>query len=160
MSADEKQLHKLILLAPISGESQPLAMHYEPSISHGLQGQGVMLSPLGSRLVAPCDGVITDIAPTSHRIMMQGALGTKVELTCGNDAIHTHGVGFNRKVNIGQRVNAGDILLELDLINIKKHMEHFHIALLLRNGVVTTKPHYGPVRSNEDKVLTGIIKQQ
>ncbi|MGB0835390.1 MAG: PTS sugar transporter subunit IIA [Psychrobium sp.] len=153
-----QQLVKLPLLAPVSGEALPISQHYEPAISHGLQGQGVMLKPLGSRLVAPCDGVISEIAATNHQLKMQASHGVIVEITCGYQALETHGCGFVRKVNVGQRVKCGDVLLELDLINIRKQIPHLDIALLLTNGVLTVKPHYGNVRANEETVLTGVIK--
>ena len=154
------QLTKLDLVAPISGEALPLTEHYEPVINHGLQGQGIMLKPLGSRLVAPCDGVVMEVAATNHQIKLQASHGVIVELTCGSSAITTHGVGFTRKINLGQRVKQGDPLIELDLINIRKQLPHLDIALLISHGVLTTKPHYGSVRVAEETVLTAIIIQK
>ena len=153
------KLVKLNLLAPISGESLPLSEHHEPAISHGLQGQGVMIKPLGSRIVAPCDGVITHKAATSHQLIMQVAHGAIVEITCSHLAMQTMGVGFISKVHIGQRVKTGDPLIELDLLSIKKQITHLDIALLMSSGVLTTRPQYGSMRSGEDIIVTGVMKQ-
>lgn len=163
MTTQEKaastKLVKLNLLAPISGESLPLSQHHEPSISHGLQGQGLMIKPLGSRIIAPCDGVITHKAATNHQLIMQAAHGAVVEITCGHLAMQTMGVGFASKVQVGQRVKSGDPLIELDLLSIKKQITHLDIALLMSNGVLTTRPQYGSMRGGEDIILTGVLKQ-
>jgi len=156
----EKKLVKLDLFAPISGESFPLSQHHEPSISHGLKGQGVMIKPLGSRIVAPCDGVITQRAATSHQLVMQISHGALVEITCGHIAMQTMGVGFVSKVQVGQRVKTGDTLVELDLLSIKKQITHLDIAILMSNGILTTRPQYGSIRSGEDLILTGVVKQK
>jgi len=157
-TSTDKKLIKLDLVAPISGESFPLSQHNEPSISHGLKGQGVMIKPLGSRIVAPCDGVITHKAATNHQIEMQISQGALVEITCGHNALQTMGVGFISRVQVGQRVKANDTLIELDLLSIKKQISHLDIAILMSNGILTTRPQYGSMRSGEDIILTGVVK--
>jgi len=157
-TASESTLVKLSLLTPISGEALPITQHKDPAISHGLQGQGIMIAPLGSRIIAPCSGVITAKSATNHQLTIQVAHGALLEITCGYNAIKTHGVGFVSHVQIGQHVKTGDTLVELDLLNIKHQISHFHVALLMTNGIVKTRPVYGAVRANEDIVLTAIIK--
>jgi phosphotransferase system IIA component len=155
---DDNKLIKLNLLAPINGESLPLSQHHEPSISHGLRGQGLMIKPLGSRIVAPCDGMITHKAATSHQLIMQVEHGVLIEITCGHSAMQTMGVGFVSKVQVGQLVKTGDSLIELDLLGIKKQITHLDIAMLMSNGVLTTRPQYGSMRSGEDIIMTGVVK--
>lgn len=152
------KLIKLNLMAPISGEALPTTQHSDVAISHGLQGQGLIISPLGSRILAPCDGIIIKKSATNYQVIMQVNHGVLVELTCGYQAISTHGLGFISQVKIGQKIKAGDVLIELDLLNIKKQLSYFHVALLVTNGVVKTRPHYGAVRANEDIALVAIIK--
>lgn len=151
-------LVKLNLMAPISGEAFPLSQHSDPAISHALQGQGLIISPLGSRILAPCDGIITQKSATNHQLTIQTNNGVSVELTCGYQALATHGVGFSSNIKVGQKVTAGDALIKLDLLTIKKQLSIFHIALLISNGVVKMQPYYGAVRANEDIILTAIIK--
>lgn len=154
----ESKLIKLNLLTPISGEALPVAQHKEPAISHGLQGQGVIIAPLGSRITAPCDGIITAKSATNHQLIIQVSHGALIEITCGYQAIETHGVGFVSQTRVGQHVKTGDTLIELDLLSVKQQISNFHVALLVSNGVVKTRPVYGAVRANEDVVLTAIIK--
>lgn len=154
------KLVKLDLLTPVSGEAFSIAQHRDPAISHGLQGQGIIIAPLGSRIIAPCDGIITTKSATNHQLVMKVAHGVLLEITCGYSAIKIHGVGFVSHVQVNQHVKAGDTLIELDLLSIKHQIPNFHVALLMTNGIVKTRPVYGAVRANEDLVLTAIIKSK
>jgi len=153
-----KKLVQLNFMAPISGESLPITQHSDPAISHGLKGQGLIISPLGSRIVAPCDGIIIEKSATNHQLIIQVNYGVFVELTYGSQALTTYGVGFSSNLKLGQHIKTGETLIELDLLNLKKKLSHFHVAMLVSNGVVKTQPHFGAIRTTEDIALIAIIK--
>ncbi|CAN7514021.1 phosphoenolpyruvate--protein phosphotransferase [Trinickia sp. LjRoot230] len=104
----------IVLLAPLSGPVVLLAEVPDPVFSSGMFGDGIGIDPLEGRLVAPCDGVVTHLARTSHALTLQTAGGAEILLHIGIDTVELNGQGFTAKVAQGAQVKAGDLLIEFD----------------------------------------------
>lgn len=148
------------LFSPVSGESEGLESHPNILIAKGLQGKGVHISPLSSRIVAPCKAKVINISAIGHQITLACGHDLIVEIVIGHEPLKHHGLGFNRCVKVGDIVNAGQVLVELDLIALNKLLEEVVVAMLVSKGAVKLTPYLGNMRAGEDEVMQLIIKAQ
>lgn len=148
------------LLAPINGQAIKLSEVIDPLINQGLMGSGVAIDPTGNRIVAPCNGIIKDIAATGHQLTLVSEHGITINIIVGHDGLTTHGVGYHKKVEIGSQVMTGQTLIELDTIKLKNQLKSMMVAVLVTKGALKLQPHFGPKRAAEDLILNVIIKQE
>jgi len=146
------------LLSPISGESKSISDHANLLVAKGYMGKGVSVTPVSSRIVAPCKAKIIDISPTGHHITLGASNGLVIELFVGDGAISTHGIGFTRKVKNGDIVSPNQVLVELDLIHLNKTLPSVDVAILVSKGALKLTPYHGNVRAGEDDIMQLIVK--
>lgn len=101
--------------APLSGTVIPLSEVKDEAFSSGALGQGAAVIPAEGKLYAPADGVIAAFFPTGHAVGIQTADGVEILIHVGMDTVGLNGKGFDKKVNQGDKVKKGDLLLEFDL---------------------------------------------
>ncbi len=152
------KLKALMLLAPISGDTRLVKQHSDVLISHHLLGRGIVISPVSSRLIAPCSAAVTHISPSGHHVTLTTTQGVVIELIIGDNALLSHGIGIVKKVHIGQLVYAGDVLLALDLIKLKQHLNSIDVALLVSKGALKVIEQMGQKRAGQDNILKLIVK--
>jgi phosphoenolpyruvate-protein phosphotransferase len=107
------------LLAPIPGWTLPLAEVPDPVFGQGLAGDGLAIDPMGEVLHAPCDGEVVLPGAAVHALSIRAACG-EVLLHVGIDTVRMGGEGFRMLVQAGERVRAGQPLLEFDLALIAR----------------------------------------
>ncbi len=108
------------LLAPLPGWALPLAEVPDPVFGQGLAGDGLAIDPAGEVLHAPCDGEVVLPGAARHALSIRAACG-EVLLHVGIDTVRMGGEGFRLLVQAGERVRAGQPLLEFDLALIARH---------------------------------------
>ena len=101
--------------APLSGTVIPLSEVKDEAFSSGALGQGAAVIPSEGKLYAPADGVVAAFFPTGHAVGIQTADGVEILIHVGMDTVSLNGNGFDKKVNQGDKVKKGDLLLEFDL---------------------------------------------
>ena len=107
------------LLAPLPGWTMPLAEVPDPVFGQGLAGDGLAIDPTGEVLHAPCDGEVVLPGAARHALSIRAACG-EVLLHVGIDTVRMGGEGFRVLVQGGERVRAGQPLLEFDLALIAR----------------------------------------
>jgi glucose-specific phosphotransferase system IIA component len=108
---------KLTLLAPITGRLVPLQEVPDEAFAEGMMGEGVAIDPAAGEVRAPVDGEVVLVFPTGHAVALTTKEGAEILIHCGIDSVQS-GV-FQRKVEVGQSVKAGDLLLTFDLGGLK-----------------------------------------
>ncbi|MBA8783896.1 PTS beta-glucoside transporter subunit IIABC [Aeromonas caviae] len=103
------------LLAPQDGAVLPLAEISDPSFASGLLGQGIAIVPRSGRVVAPVSGEVASLFRTHHAIGITTDNGLDVLIHIGLDTVKLDGQFFTPKVQLGDRIEAGDLLIEFDL---------------------------------------------
>ncbi|WP_125143419.1 beta-glucoside-specific PTS transporter subunit IIABC [Clostridium transplantifaecale] len=107
--------NEIIISAPLTGTVIPLSEVKDEAFSSGVLGQGAAIIPEEGKLYAPVDGVIAAFFPTGHAIGIQTADEVELLIHVGMDTVSLNGKGFEKKVNQGDSVKKGDLLLEFDL---------------------------------------------
>ncbi|MFT4280161.1 glucose PTS transporter subunit IIA [Microbacterium sp.] len=100
--------------APLAGTVLALAQTPDPIFSGGLIGPGVAIDPTGDRVVAPVGGTVVAVPATGHAIGIRTDEGVELLIHVGIDTVRLEGTHFTTRVVQGQRVAAGDLLMEFD----------------------------------------------
>ena len=143
---------RLTLRAPVTGVLVPLERVPDPVFARHMVGDGVSLDPLGGRLVAPCDGEVTQVHASHHAVTITHASGVEVLLHVGLDTVSLLGRGFTPHVALGDRVRAGNLLLEFDLDRVASAARSLLTQMVVPTMDLVTQviPHTGTVREGRD----------
>lgn len=118
--AELKELKQEIIASPISGKVVKLENVPDEVFASGAMGKGIAIDPADGTVVAPAAGEITLVFPTGHAIGMRTENGAEILIHVGMDTVSLAGKGFNTFVQVGDKVDAGQKLLEFDLDTIRK----------------------------------------
>lgn len=108
-----------VILAPVSGKAIPMSEVQDPTFSQEILGKGVAIEPTEGRITAPADGTITMVFETKHAISMKTESGAELIVHVGLDTVQLQGKYFTAHVKAGDKVKAGDLLLDFDLEGIR-----------------------------------------
>ena len=110
----------LTLTAPVGGETVPMKQIPDLMFSSGVIGSCIGIMPDSGHILAPCDGCVTEIADTCHELTIQTADGMEILLLVGIDTFTLNGDGLRPLVREGERVTAGQSVMEADLDRIRQ----------------------------------------
>lgn len=112
--------NKLDIAAPVSGEIVHLENVPDDVFSKGILGKGIAIIPNEGEIYAPVSGLITSFFPTSHAVGITTAEGLELLIHVGINTVNLGGVGFETKVSEGVKVQKGNLMLKIDIQNIKR----------------------------------------
>lgn len=116
----EDLISKEVIVSPIKGEVMPLEMIKDDVFSTGLLGKGIAIEPSEGKVIAPVDGIVKTLFPTYHAIGITSDKGSEILIHVGMDTVQLGGKYFTPKIAQGDRVKAGQLLLEFDIKGIKE----------------------------------------
>ncbi|RPK03077.1 PTS system, beta-glucoside-specific IIB component [Priestia endophytica] len=118
MKSEESQITRMF--SPIEGEAVSLNEVNDQVFSQGLVGKGVAIRPSKGKVIAPFDGKVEVMYKTKHAIGLKSLSGIELLIHVGIDTVNLEGKYFTNKINQGQDIKLGDVLLEFDIEAIKK----------------------------------------
>ena len=107
------------LVAPIAGEVLPMESCSDPIFAGKGMGDGCVVVPVDGALVSPCDGTVSLVADTGHAVGLVSDQGAEILIHIGIDTVNLEGKPFTAYVAPGDRVSAGQPLMDVDLEQIK-----------------------------------------
>lgn len=111
------------ILAPLSGEIVSLDTVPDPVFSERLTGDGLAIRLNSDVVVAPVAGTISIFFSTCHAFAVTTDDGVQVLVHVGLDSILMNGAGLSPMASRGDRVEAGQPILKLDLPRLQqKHI--------------------------------------
>ncbi|AKP76620.1 EIIBCA-Bgl [Priestia megaterium Q3] len=113
------EVGSLQVMSPIEGEVVPLSEVNDDVFSSGLLGKGVAIVPNKGEVFAPFSGEIVTFLESKHAIGLKGDNGVELLIHVGIDTVTLKGQHFESYVSQGDRVEAGDKMLEFDMEAIK-----------------------------------------
>ncbi len=151
-----RQDQEIVLLAPLSGPVVPIEDVPDPVFAGKLFGDGIGLDPLDNLLVAPCDGTISHLARTGHAVTLTTAEGAELLLHVGIDTVELKGEGFTPKVSEGDRVVAGQSLIEFDADYVARRAHSLVTVVAIANGDAfqIARRGTGPMQAGRTMLLT------
>ncbi|WP_058546174.1 phosphoenolpyruvate--protein phosphotransferase [Pseudomonas fluorescens] len=124
----------LQLLAPLSGVLMPLDSVPDPVFSSRVVGDGICIDPTSQTLCAPLSGVIGTLQDSAHAVSVTADNGVQVLMHIGLDTVNLAGKGFTSRVTMGQRVEAGQPLIDFDADYIALHARSLLTLMLVVSG--------------------------
>ena len=109
---------EMTLASPLNGEIKPLEMVNDTTFAEETLGKGIAIVPTEGKLYAPADGEVTMLFETKHAIGMT-CNGVEILMHIGLDTVALGGKYFTARVQAGDQVRQGDLLIEFDLEQIK-----------------------------------------
>ena len=122
------------IYAPVTGEYIPLSDIPDDVFASGMLGDGCGVIPYTNEVVAPVDGHVEMIADTKHAIAIRSEKGVDVLIHIGLDTVELNGEGFEVKVQKGEHVQKGQLLMNIDLDGIKANAKSEVSAVVIMNS--------------------------
>lgn len=108
------------LNSPVNGRIVPLSEVNDETFASEMLGTTVAVEPSDGRIAAPCDAEVLNVFDTGHAICLTTKSGGELLIHVGVDTVKMEGKGFTKKVADGDKVHAGDVLIEADLDAIRE----------------------------------------
>lgn len=146
----------LELMAPLSGILVPLESVPDPVFARKLVGDGVSIDPTSQTLVAPCAGTIIQVHACGHAATLETAQGIEIMMHIGLDTVRLKGKGFTTHVKAGDRVTAGQPLIDFDGDFIATHARSLLTQILITtpDRVAALRPATGVIEAGKTKILS------
>lgn len=107
------------LLPPMIGQIIPLKDVPDTVFSEKMIGDGFAILPKSGRVVAPVDCEVVQLFPTKHAIGLKTKTGLEILIHIGIDTVELKGEGFQAHIEVGDELEAGTLMLEVDLALLK-----------------------------------------
>lgn len=138
------------VIAPMSGKVIELEMVPDPVFAKKVVGDGVAIDELdGDIACAPIDGTIVLVFRTNHAFAIKTKDGIEILVHIGIDTVELGGEGFERLVEEGAIVKAGDPIIRFDREIIKNSGRS-----LASPVIITTSDQIGKMSVNTGGKVT------
>ncbi len=127
-------MSNLYLTVPVQGWVSSLRETPDPVFAESMLGDGLAIDPTAGQLFAPCDGRIRAIHRARHAVTLQAQNGAEILMHVGLETVAMEGRGFEARVQEGQAVKAGDLLLEFDLDLIARRARSLITPVVVANS--------------------------
>lgn len=114
-----KEIKQEILASPLIGHVVKLEDVPDEVFASGAMGKGIAINPTDGIVVSPANAEVTLLFPTKHAIGLKTENGAEILIHIGMDTVSLAGKGFTSFVEVGQKVSAGEKLIEFDVNTIK-----------------------------------------
>lgn len=108
------------IYSPIKGKLVSIEAVTDPVFAQKMMGEGVAIIPSDSKVVSPVEGTVVSVFPTKHAFGIETENGVEILIHIGLDTVELKGKHFDLKVEQGQKVTVGDVLVEVDFKGIEE----------------------------------------
>lgn len=115
----KKKENKLQIGAPLKGLAVSLQEVSDPTFGEEILGKGVAFKPEEGKIYSPVDGEVTLLFDTLHAFSVTSKDGVEILVHIGLDTVALNGEHFIAHTETGTKVKKGDLLLEVDLDQVK-----------------------------------------
>ena len=122
-----------VFISPIKGEMKPITEVPDAVFSGKMMGDGFAIIPAEGTIVSPVNGKIVNLFPTKHAIGIISDSGREILIHVGIDTVKLKGEGFEAFIAENDRVEAGQLLLKVDLDFIKKNAPSIITPIVFTN---------------------------
>lgn len=115
----QESVNILELISPLSGTAVSLEQVPDPAFAEKQMGEGIAIEPSEGKVYAPFDATVAHVIKSKHALILEHASGVQVLIHVGINTVSLKGSGFTTHKNIGDKVQAGELLLEFDMEAIR-----------------------------------------
>ena len=110
----KKKEKKHVVGSPAKGKAVSLKEVNDPTFAEEMLGKGAAVIPEEGKIYAPADGEIGMVFDTLHAISMTTDFGAELLIHVGLDTVMLKGEHYTAHCANGDKVKAGDLLIEFD----------------------------------------------
>ncbi|PYE47173.1 PTS glucose transporter subunit IIA [Paenibacillus barcinonensis] len=143
---DTSGMMECMITSPLEGTVIPLHEVEDVVFSSESMGRGAAIIPSKGQLVSPVDGLVSVTMKSAHAIAVTSDEGVEILMHIGIDTVRLKGQYFTQKVQQGDRVRVGEVLIEFDMDRIQKE------GFKLTTPIVVTN-------SDQFRVITPLLSQ-
>lgn len=151
----------LEILAPVTGKVVALTEVPDEAFAAGHMGEGIAIEPAEGKLIAPFEGKVVHVIKSNHAVMIENAEGIQFLFHIGINTVSLKGEGFTSHVSVGDKVKAGQLLIEFDIEQIKAAGYPVITPIVVTNAdemVSSLEMHGGPVTAGRDTIFKAVLK--
>ena len=116
------------IVAVCDGIINNLNQFPDDAISSLVLGDGFMIEPDNGKIVSPIDGEVVMLFPTGHAIGIKNS-EYEILIHIGVDTVNLAGQGFINKVEVGEKVKAGQEISQFNFNQVRESPEVKSIAV-------------------------------
>lgn len=159
VEAGQPLMKKEAIVSPLTGAIKALNEVDDQVFASEAMGKGIAIEPTVGKVFAPVNGVVSILFPTGHATGITSEEGAEILIHVGIDTVQLEGKYFSPKVQQGDRVKKGDLLVEFDIEKIKEAGYQVTTPVIITNTnqyMDIVKTHQEKVKANEG-LLTLVI---
>ena len=130
--AEQTDEEEIRILSPLQGETAELSETGDETFASGALGEGIAIRPGKGEVVAPCRGTISVVM--GHAIGIFADNGAELLIHVGIDTVELNGKYFDTKVEEGERVEQGQLLMTFDIQGIASEGYQVITPVLVTNS--------------------------
>jgi PTS system trehalose-specific IIC component len=157
----QESVNTLELISPLSGTAVSLEQVPDPAFAEKQMGEGIAIEPSEGKVYAPFDATIAHVIKSKHALILEHASGVQILIHVGINTVSLKGSGFTTHKNIGDKVQAGELLLEFDMEAIRAAGYPLITPIIIPAGqdmVEKIEEKTGPATARQTSVLTIHLK--
>lgn len=120
--------------APITGITKKLRDIEDKGFASGAMGEGFAIEMQDGKVVAPFSGEVMVCFPTGHAYGLKSNDGKEILIHIGMDTVELDGKGFDVKVQAGQKIKQGDVLVNVDIDYVKSQGKSLVTPIVFTDG--------------------------
>ncbi|RCW63043.1 glucose-specific PTS transporter subunit IIBC [Saliterribacillus persicus] len=147
----------LDFVSPIKGKVLALEEVPDQVFSQKMMGDGFAIEPVDGKIVSPVNGKILNIFPTKHAIGILADNGMEILIHIGIDTVKLNGEGFTARIEEGDTVEKGQVMMEVDLEYVKENAPSIITPIIftnLKEGQVVNVEETGQVESQKENIIS------
>ncbi|MEK3747683.1 PTS system trehalose-specific EIIBC component [Paenibacillus sp. FSL E2-8871] len=151
----------LELISPLSGTAVSLEQVPDPAFAEKQMGEGIAIEPSEGKVYAPFDATVAHVIKSKHALILEHASGVQILIHVGINTVSLKGSGFTTHKNIGDKVQAGELLLEFDMEAIRAAGYPLITPIIIPAGqdmVEKIEEKTGPAAARQSSILTIHLK--
>ncbi|WP_287792594.1 PTS system trehalose-specific EIIBC component [Megamonas sp.] len=119
---------------PITGITKKLSDIEDKGFASGAMGEGFAIEMQDGKVVAPFSGEVMVCFPTGHAYGLKSNDGKEILIHIGMDTVELDGKGFDVKVQAGQKIKQGDVLVNVDIDYVKSQGKSLVTPIVFTDG--------------------------
>lgn len=122
------------VLVPITGIVSSVKECQDPVFAGEMVGKGSLILPSEGKVYSPVDGEISMVADSKHALGITSNTGLEILIHIGLDTVELNGEPYTSHVIQGQKIKAGDLLVEFDIEKIKASGKSVESPVIITNA--------------------------
>lgn len=154
-----KVIRTVIIGSPMNGLAASITEAEDEAFAGKMMGDGAIVTPSDGMVKAPADGTVAFVFPTKHAVGFVTEDGIELLIHIGIDSVSLNGEGFTSRVQDGDKVKKGDVLLEVNLAEVSAKVPSMNspvICTSLEDNQRVRLLSSGNVKAGDDLIAVDI----